>query len=153
MTLFGAGVQAKGQLKEGKVANQAAKFEAAQMEIKGDEAYALATRAAAQERHKGVLLASRANALAAASGGGTDNQNITHIIAGIENEAEYNSMMEMYKGNVQRQDLFLGAKSRRVSGKNAKTAAYYNAAGTILGGVAKAGEQAVSMGYMKGGGK
>lgn len=120
-----AGIGAIGAIREGNAANQAAKFEAKQMKIAGDDAFAEGQRRARMARRQGELALSAARAKGAASGAGTDSV----IEAGIIEQSDYNAMVEFYGGKSQQNKFYGQAASTKRSGKNARTAGYFNAAG------------------------
>lgn len=127
----GAGLTAYGTIYQGQAGADAAKFQAKQLQTKADQEMAIASRAADQKRREGALLTSRARAAAAGSGGGTDNATVTNILTGIQNEGEYNALIEMYNGT-QRRDTLLGqARSGIMGAKSGVTASYLSAAGTV----------------------
>lgn len=127
-----AGIGAIGAIREGNAANQAAKFEAKQMKRAGDDAFAEGQQRAAQQRRQGQLALGRARVMGAASGAGfADN-----IEAGIMEQADYNAMVEFYGGKSSQNKFYGNAASTRQSGRNARTAGYFNAASSIGRGVA-----------------
>lgn len=146
---------AQRQQAAGVAAQQRAQYEAKQLQTQAGQAEATAQREALQERHKANLLASRALAVAAASGGGTGGS-AGQLMAGITNAGNLNVANSLYVGedrsaNMQHQaalknydgDLAFNdsqnaaAQSRR-SGEIALEAGKTNARNTLIGSIGSA---------------
>lgn len=87
-----------GPIMEGISANRSAKFTAQQERIAGDQAMGAASRDAYFKRREGNLVASRAQAVAAASGGGAADPSVLDVMGGIEGQTEYNVLSALYEG-------------------------------------------------------
>lgn len=135
---LGALVSAGGTIASGVAANNAAKYEAQQMEIKAAEERAAATREAQQKRREGELVMSRQQALAAASGAGagTDAPTIVKLMTDTAKESEYNALTARYGGESRARGLLDSAKARRTSGRSSLM-------GSVIGGF---GEGAAGLG-------
>lgn len=120
-TILGAGSEAK-QLKS----------EARQLEYNAGQRRASSQRQAIDERRDADLAASRALALAAASGGGADDPTVVNNIAKISGEGEYRALTALYNGDVEARQMEQDAIARRKEAKNVKRAGYLEAAGTII---------------------
>ena len=98
--IIGAIVSGLGSIAAGVAENNNAKYEAAQMEAKAKEEVAASQRDAMAKRREGALASSRAQALAAASGGGagSDAPTIVKLMQGLSSESEYNAQSELYGG-------------------------------------------------------
>lgn len=120
----------------GQRAKVAAEFEAIQAEEQAGIALALAQRRAAEERRQAGMDASRALAVAAASGGGVSDPTIVRLIANTRGEGVYRANVAMYEGEAQARKLRLEAAASRVAGAEAlaegtrrQGAALYSAVG------------------------
>lgn len=189
MALMSATAQANAQRAAGQAASQAAQYQATlagyqadQMEIRAGQERAetarLATeqRAASQrdaidQRRQGVLVASRARALAAASGGGVSDPTVTNILAGIDSEAEYRVLTALYRGESAAQGTEFEGKQRADALDYGAFLERAGAAGTvyagqveqsldnakanqaILSGLGQAASIGASYSYYNGGGK
>lgn len=131
--LIGALVSAVGTIAGGVAEKRNADFEAQQMEMKAKEETAAAQRDAVQKRREGILVNSRAQALAAASGAGAgdDAPTIVKLMSQTSGEADYNARSSLYGGFSRSSGLMDSAKGRRASGKAAL-------AGSIFGGLGQA---------------
>jgi hypothetical protein len=116
LSMVAAAQQASAQRAAGQAAKQAAEYEATlagrradQMEIRSgqeraetarlaNEQRAASQRDAIDQRRQGNLVASRARALAAASGGGVNDPTVTGILGDIDTEAEYRALTARYRG-------------------------------------------------------
>ena len=118
--------------------NAAAKFEAKQMEAKGDAEFAKSQREAINHRKEKDMVMSRQRAVEAASGGGgsAPGNSVEEILSSTEQTGEYNAMMDMYNGKTARNDLYRGAAARRMEGKSAMFGSFLKAGGTIFSGFA-----------------
>ena len=105
----------------GEEARLAAEFNAHQAEIEAGTAQALAQRSAAEQRRQGDIIASRALAVAAASGGGASDPTMVNIIANIRGESVYRANVAFYEGEARARKLRLHAMTERVSGAEAVT--------------------------------
>ncbi len=121
-TILGANSEAKGLRRE-----------AAQLEANAGQERASSQREAFEARREGRFAASRALAIAAASGGGADDPTIVNAMADLEGDAEYRARVALYEGNVAGDDLERQAKARRREAKSVKTQSYFKAGATILG--------------------
>ena len=107
--------------------------EAAQLEVQAGQERATSQRQSIEERRQARLASSRALAIAAASGGGSDDPSVVNAIANIEGEGEYRALTALYEGNVQADDTVRQAQARRREAKNVKRASLFKAVGSILG--------------------
>ena len=99
------------------------------MKAKGDEEQAIGQSRAMQARREKDLARSRIQAMAAASGGGADDTSITNLMQGVEQQGNYNSMLELYQGNSGRNKAYASAAARRAEGGSALTGSIISAAG------------------------
>lgn len=121
----------------GIAANNAARFEAQQLDRKAKEEFAASQREAAAKRREGALLNSRAQAVAAASGAGAgeDAPTIVKIMSDIAGESEYNAQAELYGGRARAAGLRTQAKSRRASGQASLLGSAFGGIGQIASGL------------------
>lgn len=112
-----------GMLQEGQAARQAAHqaqikadFEAQQADIDANMAIAISQRSSLEAKRQGDLTASRALAVAAASGGGTSDPTIVNILANIRGEAIYRANVALYEGESRARKLRLEAAAGRYGG-------------------------------------
>lgn len=134
LALIGTLVSAAGQVVGGINANNAAKAEAAQLEMQGKEEFAAGQRDAMAKRREGQLLNSRVQSLAAASGAGADSPTIVRLMAGTASEAELNAGTAMYGATARRRGAFDRATASRASGQSSLLGSMFGAAGSALGG-------------------
>jgi hypothetical protein len=133
LELIGALVGAVGTIAGGVAEKRNADFEAQQMEMKAKEETAAAQRDAESKRREGVLINSRAQALAAASGAGAgdDAPTIVKLMSQTSSEADYNARSSLYGGYSRSAGLNDSAKGRRASGKASLL-------GSVFGGLGQA---------------
>lgn len=148
LPMIGSAVSAMGTIAGGKSAQQAGQaqqqsleFRAAQEEMQAQESRAAGQRSAQEHRREGVLLQSKLQARAAASGGGASDPTVVNLAEDIAGRSEYGALMEMYKGENRARGLDDQAVGTRMTGAaalaegNAKRkAANLSAIGTIIGG-------------------
>src|ERR1051325_11422191 len=132
---IGSVVSGVGTIAAGAAENNAAKFEAAQMEQKAKEEVAASQRDAIAKRREGAILNSRAQAVAAASGGGagTDAPTIVKLMGQTAGEADYNAQTAMYGGYSRAAGLQDSAKARRASGKASLLGSVIGGFGSMAG--------------------
>jgi hypothetical protein len=131
--LGGAGLlQAGSQIMAGNAANKAAKFEAAQLEARGNQELAMKQREGLDRKRQADLLASQAQASSAASGGSLADKSTFDIVSGINAQGDYNMLSSVYDGQTSRNNAYAQAGARRIEGKMAKKSSIIGAAGTLL---------------------
>lgn len=128
--VIGSLAAAGGTIYSGIEAQNAAQAQAKQMQKKGDQEYAIAQRKAIQSRREKQQALGRAQAVAAASGGGTGDT-VTDIMTGIEKRGEINALTDLYNGNVLRTDLYKEANATRKAGAGALVSSLFQAGSTI----------------------
>jgi hypothetical protein len=148
-TAAGGALQAAGTIMGGNAAADAGKaqqqaqyFKAAQEEQAAQESRAAV---ALDKDREGRLLQSTLQARAAAGGGGASDPTIVNLAGGIAGRSEFESLLEMYKGENRARGLEDSAVGSRLSGDAAKaegdakkTASYFSAAGTLIGSAGSA---------------
>ena len=90
-----------GKIWSGFEMKKAADSEAAALRERAKTRRAEAGAAAREERRQGELLASRAQAIAAASGGSLSDPTMIKLIADLEASGEYNALSRMFEGEVE----------------------------------------------------
>lgn len=133
LAIGGKVVSAGGSIFGGIQKSKALKFEAKQLEGNAGLERAMSQREAMEERRQARLLNSRALAVAAASGGGTDDPTVVNLMADIEGEGEYRALSSLYSGETSARGMEAEAKARRKEAKNAKIAGFIDGASSILG--------------------
>lgn len=91
-----------------------------QLKAKANEDAALAQRKAIRERRRGERIMSRARAIAAASGGGTDNLTVERIEGGLQDDTDFNVLSALYEGETREDSNQLAARllKRRTRASN-----------------------------------
>lgn len=95
----------------------AAEFEAQQLEQNAGQSISAAQRQAFETERTGKYTASRALALAAASGGGASDPTIMSTISQLASETAYRKSLDLYQGEERARQLRLGATAARLSGE------------------------------------
>lgn len=131
---IGTAVSAAGTLAAGADADKAYQFKARQEDMAAQESRASSQRGALEKRREGELIQSKLQARAAASGAGASDPGVVALGEDIAGRGEYESLMEMYKGENRARGLEDKAMASRMSGDAARTGSYFNAAGTIIKG-------------------
>jgi len=106
----------------GQQARVAKQFEAEQLREQAGQVIAVSQRAAMEERRKGRLMASRALAVAAASGAGASDPTVVNLIAGAESEAALRAAYALYEGEDRARQLRIGAAAKNYEGLAAEEA-------------------------------
>lgn len=132
-TIASAGLSALGAIQAGNAQNDAAKFQAAQMEQQAGQERASAQRAMIEQRRKERFAQSRLQAVAAASGAGATDPTVLDLSGDIAQEGEYRALTALFEGEERARGLQMGASAKRYEGAAAKQAGYIGAATTMLG--------------------
>jgi hypothetical protein len=127
-------ISAAGTLIQGSSAKQQGEAAGLQMEHVAGQERAGSQRVSAERRKSARYLASRAKALAAASGATADDPTVTNILNDIDAEGEYGALAAMYEGEERARGLEYGAKIARKQGQAAMTSSTISAGSTILAG-------------------
>ena len=135
--LLGTGLSAAGTIYSGIRANQNAKYESELLKQRGDSEKAIASRHAADRTLEKKQVLSRTQAVAAASGGGTDNPTVDAIQGKIEQRGTYAAMLDMYNGTQARNDLRAQADVRRQEGRSALMGSFIEAGAGIYGDLSR----------------
>jgi len=141
LELIGALVSGVGTIASGVAANRAAQQDALNMEAQGKEEIAASQRDALTKRREAALVNSRAQAIAAASGGGAgeDAPTIVKLMSQTAGEGEYNAQSMLFGGKSRQQGMIQGAKSRRAEGKASLLGSVFGGFGTMAKGAATYG--------------
>lgn len=107
-----------GAIQQGKAANAAAQYNAAQLEAAGKAESASAQRKAEEQTRQKELVLSRARAVAAASGGGQD----VALMGSIEEEGTLRSLTALWEGDEAAKGRKAQADVARFEGSQAKRA-------------------------------
>jgi hypothetical protein len=113
----------------GRRKNVAAQYEAQQLEQAAGQSIAASQRDSLEEKRRADLAASRALALAAASGGGASDTTVVNIISKLKGEGSYRSAVALYRGEDQARRLRMGGKAKRYEGAIAEEGGIYEGAG------------------------
>ena len=123
MKVIGTGAQVAGYEQAaddarlaGRRENVERQFEARQLEQQAGQSIAAAQRDALEERRNANLAASRALALAGASGGGASDPTIVRIVSSLKGEGSYRAGVALYKGEEQARKLRMGAAGKTYEG-------------------------------------
>lgn len=138
--LAGTAVTVGSQIYEGQQLKKAAGIEAAQLEALGRDEFAAAQRDALEARLEGRLLESRQRAVAAASGGGSDDPTIVKLMTETGERTDYAAKTATYGGIARRDNYYKQAASTRRGGQRSLIGGYLSAAGSLAGGLGRTAE-------------
>lgn len=133
--MAGSYVSAQGTLAAGKAAEQAAKYEAAQLDIKAKEEQAAAQRDMLDQRREKELALSKLQSNAAASGFSATDPTALALADEIERYGTYKEQLAQYGGESRRRGIEAQAHGTRMTGAAKRAGSRSEAAGTILGGI------------------
>ena len=119
VSMWGARDAARAARTAGERQNVAAEFNAVEMERQAGIAVALGQRAALEERRVADHAASRALAVAAASGGGVSDPTIVKLIADHKGMGAYKASLALYEGEERARQFRIAAMSERLGGSGA----------------------------------
>lgn len=94
-------------------------FRAAQLRQNAGQQIASSQRGAADERRRASLVASRAIAIAGASGGGVSDPSVVNLIGDITGEGAYRAAVKLYQGEENSRQMEMGATVADTEGRNA----------------------------------
>lgn len=138
---------------QGQAAMQSAEYRATQLRQQAQEARASQQRMALETRRKGGLVQSTLRARAAAGGGGATDNTVLNLTGDIAARTEYESLLEMYKGENAARGMEDAANAAIYQGKVGQTAAGlqseaigYQTRGTIAQSVGSLASQVGGLG-------
>ena len=126
----GSVVSAAGSIASGNAQKATADFQARQLDAQATAERASASLEAEQEAKQKRLVASRARAVAAASGGGQD----IGLLGEIEEEGTYRQMLATWGGEERAKGRQAQAAAARMEGKAFRRAGFLAGAKTLLAG-------------------
>lgn len=116
LTSYGLKEQGKADRRHAEQVMAADEFQAQMLEERAGAEIATAQRQRFEESRTAGLVASRALAVAAASGGGASDTTVGNLIARVKGEGAYRGMVRMYEGESRARTLRLGATAKRYEG-------------------------------------
>lgn len=134
-TIAGTVISYAGTIAAGKAQQQAANYEAQQLDIKAKEEQAAAQREAEQFRRRKELALSSLQTRAAASGFTTTDPTALNLAEETEKYGTVQEQLAMYGGTSRRAGLEGQAAAARMSGQAAMQGARYKALGTVISGI------------------
>lgn len=146
---LGTAAQVMGTITQGNQARAQAEYQAKVQSMQADETKAASQRDAAAQYRQGAYLASQQRAAIAGSGGSLADASVLDLMGDTAAETDLAARTEIYKGEQQMRGLNDAAKNSIISGRNAQTASYIGAAGSLFSGVSsmysRFGQQAKSV--------
>ncbi len=135
----GTAVSAVGTVASGVAAKNDANFQAQQLDAKSKEEMASSQREAAQSKQQADLANSRAQALAASSGGGagTDAPTIVKLMSDTAGQGQLNADTQLYTGYSRAAGFTDQASATRRTGKASLLGSIFNGFGQAAGGISK----------------
>lgn len=130
LLIAGTAVSAAGTLAGGAAEGAAADYSAAQHRQGATAEIATGSRQAAEARRESDMILSRARAVGASNGGGQDVQRMGEL----EQEGTYRVLSALYEGEERSKARGAQARAAKMEGRNARSAAFIDAASTIAGG-------------------
>ena len=117
MNLIGSSKASSAASGVGAAYNQEAQFEATQMRQQAGQEIAASQRTAFDQARTARLVASRAQAVAAASGGGATDPTVLKVISDINGEGVYRAGVALYGGKEKARVLEMGAETKTYEGE------------------------------------
>jgi hypothetical protein len=130
--LTGDLMTAIGAATHGLQTEDAADFQAEQLRANAGQAQASGQRRAADVDQRAQLVASRALAVAAASGGGASDPGVVSIMAGIAQEGAYRRSVALYEGDARAAALETAANGKDYEGDSARVHGLASAVGLVI---------------------
>ena len=119
VSIWGARDAARAARLAGERKKVAAEFNATELERQAGIAVALSQRQAMEERRMAEYAASRALAVAAASGGGVSDPTVVKLLADHKGMGAYKANLALYEGEERARQFRISAMSERLEGSGA----------------------------------
>lgn len=126
-----------GALGSARAMSSLAGFNSDLLESSADDQIAAGQREALEQKRQANLAMSRAQAVAAASGGGAADPTVINVIGDIAAEGEYSARVADYTGRERARNTRLQAAVEDAKSDMYEKSGYVNAAGTLLSGFSK----------------
>ena len=153
LMVAGTALSAKSAYDQGQVAKNQANLEASNLQssamqkrMAAIQEQAVAQRKAITAGKEAALVQSRAQAVAASSGGGSLDVSVAKIMSDLAGQGSYNKQVAMYEGDSRAPDLNYGAEldtwgaeAKRKEGRDAAKAGKTKAVASLVTGLAAAG--------------
>ncbi len=152
VSVMGSRESAKAARTAGERARVAGEFNAVELERQAGIAAALAQRQAMEEVRVADYAASRALAVAAASGAGVSDPTMVRILSNFKGEGAYRASLALYEGEERARQFRVAAMSERLGGSGALEEGLSRARAYELQGIGTTVRTAGSL-YAKYGGK
>ena len=123
-----------GAVREGQVAKQQAQIQARELREDANARQAESQREAIRRRRQGVFAASRARAVAAASGGGVSDTTAQLLIDRIDTQTDLNVLNALYEGDTTARGLREGARRTEREGRASARAGKYRGFANAISG-------------------
>lgn len=133
MSAIGNLVAAGASTRAGRAKQAESNYVADQLQQNASNVVAAGQRTAENENLKAKILASRALAVAAASGGDATSPGVSHIVADIAGRGAYNAGVALYDAEDKARQMLMGAESSRYSGQVARAGGQSKAAAYLFG--------------------
>ncbi|NLS19906.1 hypothetical protein HGP16_25540 [Rhizobium sp. P40RR-XXII] len=139
LAAIGTLVSAVGTVASGVAAKKDSDFQAQQLDAKAKEEMASSQREAAQSKQQATLANSRAQAIAAASGGGasTDAPTIVKLMSDTAGQGQLNADAQLYNGYSRAAGFTDQAAATRRTGRASLLGSIFNGFGQAAGGISK----------------
>lgn len=124
LTSYGLKEQAKADVRTAEQRMAAGEFQAKVMEQRAGQEIAFAQHQGIEEKRVAGLVASRALAVAAASGGGASDTTVVNLISKVKGEGAYRAGVRLYEGESRARNLRLAASAKRYEGATGVAEAY-----------------------------
>ncbi len=131
LAVGGAALQAGGTISASNAQAGQLRSQADQLDAAAVTDRASSHRAAVEQSRQARLLQSRALAVAASQGGGSD-PTVVNILANLTGEGEFRALTALYEGEESARSKEVQAIARRKEAKNVKKAGLISAAGQVV---------------------
>jgi len=134
LMVTGSLLSAYGQASQGALAEQVGRYTAASKRQEANQAIGESQLSAEEAQRQSDYVASRALAVAAASGGGASDPTVVNILSRIAGEGAYRKSVALYEGQSKAQALRSEANIAEAGGTAEKRGRYIGAASTLMSG-------------------
>ena len=123
-----------GAIHQGEVAKVQSEIQARELREDANASQAVAQRVAIQRRRQGVFAASRARAVAVASGAGLGDTTAETLVDRIDAQSDLNVLNALYEGDTTAKGLRDDASTKLREGRAARRGSRYRALGSAISG-------------------
>lgn len=133
--LIGTAISAVGSILGGVAQSNQLEYQAEVEEVRANEARAVSQREAEKKDREAKYIISKQRAVAAASGGASDDPSVVRLMQDVAAEGDYQSRSALYEGETRGRFMEAQAKLNRMQARQAMFSGFIDAGSSVISGL------------------